>query len=105
MSRFDDDVMALLVRRSQSVPKKTLTAVLDAAIDVITQNAKDGNDTLFPRLGKFKAVDIPQRIQRDPNTQRNITVDAHRVVRFTASTALSAEVWSTFGHSNDESSA
>ena len=99
MSKFDDEVMALLVQRSQTVPKKTLAAVLDATIDVITQNAKDGNDTLFPRLGKFKAIDVPQRIQRDPNTQRNITVDAHRVVRFTASTALSAEVWPTYNHS------
>ena len=105
MSKFNDEVMALLAQRSQTVPKKTLTAVLDAAIDVITRNAKDGNDTLFPRLGKFKAIDVPQRVQRDPNTQLNINVDAHRVVRFTASTALSAEVWPTFGHSNDESAA
>ena len=74
---------------------KQVEAVMECFADVVRDNAVLGTNTLVPDFGTFKAIDVPERTVHNPHTRAPMQVEAHRVVRFAASSSLSAAVWAS----------
>ena len=66
----------------ESLSKKDVTAVLDAAIESITEALKDGKNVSFIGFGSFTTVERAARTARVPGTDKIVDVPATTAVKF-----------------------
>ena len=66
----------------ENLSKKDVTAVLDAAIESITEALKDGKSVSFIGFGSFTTVERAARTARVPGTDKIVDVPATTAVKF-----------------------
>lgn len=69
--------------------KKQAEQILDTVIAVLTDAIKRGEKTNLSTLGVFSVRDVAARMARNPKTGAQISVPAHKKVKFKVSSALS----------------
>ena len=74
------------------LPKIDVEKVLACTCDLITNNLKKGEETVFYNLGKFKVSNRAARKGRNPRTGETIEISASRVPSFKAGKALKDSV-------------
>lgn len=65
-----------------------VTPVVDAAFFAIAQALADGEEVSITNFGKFSTVDVPARMAKDPRNGSEVEVEAHRKLKFKASSVL-----------------
>ena len=70
------------------VTKKDATAVVEAAVETISELLKNGDSLTFLGFGTFKIVDRAEREGRNPSTGDPITIPAAKVPTFRPSSKL-----------------
>ena len=72
--------------------KKDAAAAVDAFIDVVKSALEAGEEVQFTGFGKFYVQKREAREGINPQTKAKITIEATRVPRFSAGSALKAAV-------------
>jgi integration host factor subunit alpha len=62
--------------------------LVDALIEIMKRSLEEGDDILITGFGKFCVKDKKQRRGRNPQTGRELMLDARRVVAFQCSGVL-----------------
>ena len=68
--------------------KKEAARAVEVVFDAIVRNISKGDDVMINDFGKFKKVDRPARMGRNPFTGESIQIKASKKVRFLASKGL-----------------
>ena len=71
---------------------KVVADVVNAALDVIAENLKDGVDVTIMDFGSFKVQQVQARKGRNIHTGETVTIPAHKRVKFTPGKKLSEAV-------------
>ena len=77
---------------SAGMTKKDTERVINAALDLITAQLRQGNKVQLSGFGTFEIKDREARIGRNPHTLESIDIPATRVPTFKASKALKDNV-------------
>lgn len=72
--------------------KKLASETVDAVLDTITNVLKSGGEVNFTGFGKFHVAERGPRQGVNPRTGERITIPGGRVPRFSAGSALKAQV-------------
>ena len=70
------------VASKAELSKKDVNAVIDAAIETITEALKAGKSVSFIGFGSFTTVDRAARTARVPGTDKVVDVPATKAVKF-----------------------
>jgi DNA-binding protein HU-beta len=70
------------VAQKADLSKKDVQNVVDAALDVITQTLKDGEEVSFIGFGTFTTTMRAEREAKVPGSDKVVKVPATRVVKF-----------------------
>jgi len=70
------------VASKAELSKKDVNAVIDAAIETITEALKAGKSVSFIGFGSFTTVDRAARTARVPGTDKVVEVPATKAVKF-----------------------
>ena len=70
------------VAAKAGLSKKDVQAVIDAALDVITETLKKGDEVSFIGFGTFTTSERAAREAKVPGTDKVVKVPATRVVKF-----------------------
>lgn len=68
--------------------KKEAARAVEVVFDAVVRNISKGEDVMINDFGKFKKVDRPARMGRNPFTGETIQIKASKKVRFLASKSL-----------------
>jgi integration host factor subunit alpha len=78
---------------AQNIFTKTGSAqVIDTLFELIKQTLQSGEDVLISGFGKFSVKEKRQRIGRDPQSGKPITLPSRQVVTFKCSNVLRAAI-------------
>jgi nucleoid DNA-binding protein len=77
-----------LVAAKADVTKVTTSSIIDIAMEAITETLAKGEAVQFVGFGTFSVAERKARTGRNPQTGKEITIPAKRVVRFKAGGAL-----------------
>ncbi|BCD68042.1 HU family DNA-binding protein [Nitratiruptor sp. YY09-18] len=80
------------VAQKAGLSKKDTQAVIDAALEVITEALKKGDDVAFIGFGTFTTSMRAAREAKVPGTNKVVKVPAQRVVKFKVGKKLKEEV-------------
>ena len=80
------------VATKAGLSKKDTQKVIDAALEVITESLKKGEDVAFIGFGTFTTTMRAEREAKVPGTDKTVKVPAARVVKFRVGKKLKAEV-------------
>lgn len=72
--------------------KKLASDVVDAVLDTITSSLTSGEEVNFTGFGKFHVAERGPRQGVNPRTGERITIPGGKVPRFSAGSALKAQV-------------
>ncbi len=75
------ELVALLQEKTGGSPEETRKTV-NAMIDIITESLAEGDKILLPGVGSLKVVDKTEHKGRHPQTGEEITIPAHKAVKF-----------------------
>ncbi|MGQ9685397.1 MAG: HU family DNA-binding protein [Thiobacillaceae bacterium] len=78
------------VATKANASKVTTSAIIDAAMETITEALAKGESVQFVGFGTFSVQERKARTGRNPQTGKEMKIPAKKVVRFKAGTALSA---------------
>jgi nucleoid DNA-binding protein len=70
------------VSERTGLPQKMVHEVIDAYIIEMYRTFKRGMDFKFGRFGRFKYVVVPERTNRNPQTNEPVITPAHGTVKF-----------------------
>jgi integration host factor subunit alpha len=73
---------------STDLTKAQSAELVNSLIEIMKRTLENGEDILITGFGKFCVKDKRQRKGRDPQTGRDLELDARRVVRFRCSGRL-----------------
>jgi len=76
------------VAEASALTKAETERILDRFIDKITISLQTGEEVNLPGFGKFVVVDRAPRAGRNPKTGEAVSIEAKKVVKFKAATAL-----------------
>ena len=76
------------VATEQSLDKSQARKVIEAALKVVVEAARDGAEVTLPGFGKFKVQDRPEREGRYPATGAAMTLAASRKLNFLPAKAV-----------------
>jgi len=76
------------VATEQSLDKSQARKVIEAALKVVVEAARDGAEVTLPGFGKFKVQDRPEREGRNPATGAAMTLAASRKLNFLPAKAV-----------------
>ncbi len=85
------DFVAKVAKKAQ-VTQSTAVEVIDAAVEVLKESLVEGEKIQFVGFGSFEAQERAARTGRNPQTGEAITIPAHRVPIFKASSTLKEAV-------------
>ena len=83
------------VAQKSGLSKKDVQKVVDAALEVITETLKKGEEVSFIGFGTFTTTMRSEREARVPGTDKVVKVPAARVVKFKVGKKLKDAVAST----------
>ena len=69
-------------------PKKTVEAIVNSALEAITNALKEGDKVQLLGFGTFEVKNVAAREGRNPQTGEQITIEASKKPSFTAAKAL-----------------
>lgn len=72
--------------------KKNSSEVVQAFLDIVKDELAKGNEIRFIGFGKFSVVDREERKGHNPQTGKEITIPAHKVIAFHAGKDLKGSV-------------
>lgn len=73
-----------IIAEKQEMTKKATGEMLDCIIESIIEQVAKGEDVVINGLGKFYALDVPEREYRVPSTGEKTVKPAHRQPKFKA---------------------
>jgi integration host factor subunit alpha len=77
---------------SINLPKDRSSELIEALLEIIKQTLEQGEDVLITGFGKFSVKTKNPRRGRNPQTGKDLELDARRVVRFRCSGKLRDEL-------------
>ncbi len=80
------------VSASADVSKVAAGKAVDALVDAITTTLKDGGTVTLVGFGTFSVVDRPERVGRNPQSGKPMTLHARRAATFRAGKSLKESV-------------
>ncbi|MBV7547483.1 HU family DNA-binding protein [Pseudomonas sp. PDM26] len=80
------------VSASADVSKVAAGKAVDALVDAITTTLKDGGTVTLVGFGTFSVVDRPERVGRNPQSGKPMTLQARRAATFRAGKSLKESV-------------
>ena len=73
---------------STELPKNRSSELVDSLIEIMKRTLANGEDILITGFGKFCVKEKRQRRGRNPQTGKDLMLDARRVVTFRCSAVL-----------------
>jgi len=70
------------------IPKKDCVHLVESVVDIIKDDLGKGNDVMISGYGKWTVRAKKERKGRNPQTGKDIRIDARKVVTFKASNVL-----------------
>ena len=70
------------------ISKKDCVKIVESVFDVIKDDLNNGNDVMISGFGKWTVKEKKKRKGRNPQTGKEMMIDARRVVTFKSSTVL-----------------
>jgi integration host factor subunit alpha len=70
------------------IPKKESARIVESVFDIIKDEMEKGNDVNISGFGKWTVKSKKERKGRNPQTGKEMKIDARRVVTFKASQVL-----------------
>ena len=81
------DLIAAVAEKS-GIAKKDAERAVNATLDIITKQLREGGKVQLTGFGIFEVKDREARVGRNPHTKESIEIPAARVPAFKASKAL-----------------
>ena len=75
------ELVALLQEKTGGTPEEARKTV-NAMIDILTESLAKGDNIQLPGVGSLKVVDRTEHKGRHPQTGEEITIPAHKTVKF-----------------------
>lgn len=76
------DIARKLAERDLGSSIKNNDELLRGLVEVIKEELKDGNEITFFGLGTFSTREVEERKGRNPQTGKEITIEAHKAPKF-----------------------
>ncbi len=70
------------------IPKKDCVGIVESLFEIIKDDLGKGNDVMISGFGKWTVKAKKKRKGRNPQTGKDLTIDARRVVTFKLSSVL-----------------
>ena len=80
------------IHQEAGIPQEHAARLLDSIVNLLKSTLQKGEPIIIPNFGKFTVRSKSTRLGRNPSTGEPITIPAHRVVTFNASSLLKAEM-------------
>jgi integration host factor subunit alpha len=74
------------------IPKRECVNLVESVFDIIKNELSNGNDVLISGIGKWTVKSKKARKGRNPQTGKELTIDARRVITFKPSVVLRDEL-------------
>ncbi len=74
------------------IPKKECTSIIESVFDIIKDDLNNGNDVMISGFGKWIVKAKKKRKGRNPQTGKELMIDARKVVTFRPSQVLKKTV-------------
>jgi integration host factor subunit alpha len=80
--------IVMKINEEIGIPKKESLHLVESVFDIIKDELDRGNDVMISGFGKWTVKSKKARRGRNPQTGKDLTIDAKRVVTFKPSTVL-----------------
>ena len=74
------------------IPKKDCVKIVESLFDIIKDDLNNGNDVMISGFGKWTVKAKKKRKGRNPQTGKEMMIDARKVVTFKPSVVLRREL-------------
>ena len=74
------------------IPKKDCVSIVESVFEIIKDDLDKGNDVMISGFGKWTVKAKKKRKGRNPQTGKELMIDARKVVTFKPSTVLRDKV-------------
>jgi integration host factor subunit alpha len=81
-----------MLNEQLSIPKKDCSSIVESFFAIIKDGLCQGNDVVISGFGKWKAMAKNKRRGRNPQTGKELTINAKRVVTFKPSPVLKGAI-------------
>ena len=92
MNNVNKDMLVHAIVDKTGLSKKDVEAMLEATIDIVTDELRKGNKVTLTGFGTFRVSQRAQREGINPQTKAKITIPAMTVPKFTAGKSLKEAV-------------
>ncbi len=89
---MNKEQVAQKVAEKIGVTKKDALEIIDATLEIISEELVAGESVSFVNFGKFEAKMRKERIGRNPQTKEEMVIEQQRTVRFQAGKGLKDRV-------------
>jgi DNA-binding protein HU-beta len=86
------DIVDHVASNVEGITKKQAGDALDAVVEAIADNLKDGDRVSIPGLGSFSVADRAARTGRNPATGATIQIPASKAVKFKVAKDLKEDI-------------
>ena len=76
------------IRENFGIPKKDSVSIVESLFAIIKDDLKRGNDVMISGFGKWTVLKKKARKGRNPQTGKEMTISARKVVTFKPSNVL-----------------
>ncbi len=92
MAKMTKSQMLQVLAEKSGLPKKQVTALLDAMVELAYKEVKTSGQFVVPGIGKLVKVHRAARMGRNPATGEQIQIPAKTVVKFRVAKAAKEAV-------------
>ncbi len=92
MKNVNKDTLVQNIVDKTELSKRDVEGVIEAMVDVITNELRQGNKVTLTGFGTFKVSNRASRVGINPQTKAKITIPAMTVPKFTAGKTLKEAV-------------
>jgi integration host factor subunit alpha len=85
------DIVKML-NKHLGIPQKESISLVENVFDIIKDELDQGNDVKISGFGKWKVKDKRERRGRNPQTGKEMMIDARKIVTFKPSPILKATI-------------
>jgi DNA-binding protein HU-beta len=83
MARIGKQDFINKIAEKTGITKREASKVFDASLEIIEEEVRAGNDIVIPGFGSIKVQSVKARVGRNIKTGEELTIPAHRRVKFT----------------------
>jgi integration host factor subunit alpha len=84
--------IVMKINKEIDIPKKCCVSIVESVFDIIKDELDKGNDIMISGFGKWTVKAKKKRRGRNPQTGKDLTIAARKVVTFKSSTVLRAKL-------------